>query len=105
VVVDNGRWRHFDPKGKVVKEMAGGYAEVGHAQSFLDCMRSRKKPTADLETIGHPSSLLCHIGNAAWRCGRTLRYDDATGRFTGDADADQFLTRPEYRKGYELPKV
>jgi predicted dehydrogenase len=105
VVVDNGRWRHFDPKGKVVKEMAGGYAEVGHAQGFLDCMRSRKKPTADLETVGHPSSLLCHIGNAAWRTGRTLRYDDQAGKFTGDADADQFLTRAEYRKGYELPKV
>jgi predicted dehydrogenase len=105
VVVDNARWRHFDPKGKVVKEMSGGYAEAGHAQSFLDCMRSRQKPTADLETVGHPSSLLCHIGNAAWRTGRTLRYDDQVGRFTGDADADQFLTRAEYRKGYELPKV
>jgi predicted dehydrogenase len=105
VVVDNARWRHFDPKGKVVKEMSGGYAEAGHAQSFLDCMRSRQKPTADLETVGHPSSLLCHIGNAAWRTGRTLRYDDQMGRFTGDADADQFLTRTEYRQGYELPQV
>jgi predicted dehydrogenase len=105
LVVDNARWRHFDPKGKVIKEMAGGYNEVGHAQNFLDCMRSRNKPNADLEMIGHPSSLLCHIGNAAWRAGRTLRYEDQTGRFTGDADADQFLSRPEYRKGYELPKV
>lgn len=103
--VGNSRWRHFDPKGKVVKEMSAGYNEVGHAQNFLDCMRSRKKPNADLETVGHPSSLLCHIGNAAWRSGRTLRYDDQTGKFTGDADADQYITRPEYRKGYELPTV
>ena len=25
------------------------------------------------------------------------------GRFTGDADANQFLTRPEYRKPWVLP--
>jgi predicted dehydrogenase len=105
VIAGNSRWRHFDPKGKLIKEMSGGYNEVGHAQSFLDCMRSRGKPTADLETIGHSSSLLCHIGNAAWRTGRTLRYDPAAGKFTGDADADQFLTRPKYRQGYELPQV
>jgi len=68
-------------------------------------MRSRKRPNADLETIGHPSSLLCHIGNASWRAGRTLRYDAEAGKFAGDAEADQYLTRPEYRRGYELPKV
>jgi hypothetical protein len=56
-------------------------------------MRSRGKPNADLETIGHPSSLLCHLGNASWRAGRTLRFDPATYTFTGDADANQFLTR------------
>jgi len=105
VVIGNGRWRHYDPKGKVVKEMSAGYNDVGHAQNFLDCMRTRKKPTADLETIGHPSSLLCHLGNAAWRTGRTLHFDPATYTFTGDADANQYLTRPEYRAPWVLPKI
>ena len=79
--------------------------DVRHAKNFLDCMRSRSKPNADLETIGHPSSLLCHIGNAAWRTGRTLHFDPATYTFTGDADANRFLTRPEYRKPWLLPKL
>ena len=105
VVIGNGRWRHFDPKGKVVKQMSAGYNDVGHAQNFLDCMRSRNKPNADLETVGHPSSLLCHLGNAAWRAGRTLRFDPATYTFTGDADANQYLTRPEYRQPWVLPKI
>ena len=68
-------------------------------------MRSRGKPNADLETIGHPSSLLCHLGNAAWRAGRTLRFDPATYTFINDADANQFLSRTEYRKPWLLPAL
>jgi predicted dehydrogenase len=106
VVIGNSRWRAYDEKGKLVKEESGGYNnDVAHAKNFLDCMRSRGRPNADLETIGHPSSLLCHIGNAAWRAGRTLRFDPATYTFVGDADANQYLTRAEYRKPWLLPKI
>jgi len=59
----------------------------------------------DLETIGHPSSMLCHLGNAAWRAGRSLKFDPDTYTFTGDADANQYLTRAEYRKPWLLPKI
>jgi GFO/IDH/MocA oxidoreductase family protein len=111
VVIGNSRWRAFDAKGKLIKEEGGTYNnDIAHAKNFLDCMRSRAKPNADLETIGHPSSLLCHIGNAAWRAGRTLHFDPATYRFKDDAlkddeAANQFLTRAEYRKPWVLPKL
>jgi predicted dehydrogenase len=105
VVIGNSRWRAFDPKGKLIKEEKGAYNDLGHAKNFVDCIRSRKKPNADLETVGHPSSLLCHLGNCAWRAQRLLHFDPATYTFTGDADANQFLTRPEYRKPWVLPGV
>lgn len=105
VVIGNQRWRAFDRKGEVIRESRSGDSTVEHVRDFLDCMRSRQKPAADLETIGHPSSLLCHLGNAAWRAGRTLRFDPQTGTFTGDAEANQWLTRPEYRQPYVLPKI
>jgi predicted dehydrogenase len=105
VVIGNSRWRAFDGRGKLIKEVGGSIGDTGHVKNFLDCMRTRARPAADLETIGHPSSLLCHIGNAAWRAGRTLRFDPATYTFQGDADANQFLTRPEYRKPWVLPKA
>lgn len=105
VVIGNSRWRAFDNRGKQIKEDSGGYNDLGHAQNFLDCMASRGKPSADLETVGHPSSLLCHLGNAAWRSGRTLHFDPTTYTFKNDADANQFLTRAEYRKPWVLPKV
>jgi hypothetical protein len=105
IVIGNGRWRAFDERGKQVKEGSGGYNDAGHAQNFIDCMRSREKPAADLETVGGPSSLLCHLGNASWRAGRTLHFDPETCIFTGDEEANQFLTRPEYRKPYVLPEI
>ncbi len=105
VVIGNGRWRAFDERGKQISEEAGGDHTAAHVRNFLDCLRSRKKPAADLETIGHPSSMLCHLGNAAWRSGRTLRFDPETYTFGKDEKANQFLTRAEYRKPWELPKV
>ncbi|MFM7071172.1 MAG: Gfo/Idh/MocA family protein [Planctomycetota bacterium] len=105
VVIGNSRWRAFDAKGKPIREEKGGYNDVGHVRNFLDCMRNRSRPTADLETVGHPSSVLCHLGNCAWRAGRTLRFDASTYTFTGDSDANQFLTRPEYRRPWVLPAL
>ena len=105
VVIGNSRWRAFGERAKLIKEEPGDYAnDVAHADNFLQCMSSRQKPNADLETVGHPSSLLCHLGNAAWRAGRTLHFDFAQARFT-DADANQYLSRPSYREPWLLPKI
>ncbi len=88
-----------------MKQDSGGDNTAGHVQSFLDCMRTREKPTADLETVGHPSSALCHLGNAAWRAGRSLKFDPETYTFTNDKEANQYLTRPHYREPWSLPEI
>ncbi|HWA98080.1 MAG TPA: Gfo/Idh/MocA family oxidoreductase [Pirellulales bacterium] len=107
LIFGNKSWRAYELRNKLVREEQfddDESAGVPHAQNFIDCMRSREKPNADLETVGHPSSLLCHIGNAAWRAGRTLQFDPATYTFTGDDEANQYRTRAEYRKPWVLPK-
>lgn len=105
IVLGNGRWRAFDPRGRQVAEERGGANDVAHVRDFLECMRTRQRPAADLETVGHPSSLLCHLGNAAWRTGRTLRFDPQNYTFVDDPDAQQYLTRPEYRAPWKLPAL
>jgi predicted dehydrogenase len=105
VILGNSRWRAFDTKGKLLQEEKRAAPDTLHAQNFLDCMRSRKRPAADLETVGQPSSLLCHLGNAAWRARRTLAYDVSTNSFDGDTDANRYLARPEYRRPWVLPKI
>jgi len=105
VTVGHGGFRAFDAKGHQVAEARSEHNNVGHAQDFVDCMRSRERPVADLETVGHPSSLLCHLGNAAWRAGHTLHFDAEHYAFIGDDDANRFLTRPEYREPWLLPAI
>jgi len=105
VTLGHRGWTAFDSKGKQLTGQAGEMNNAGHAQNFIDCMRNRERPVADLETVGHPSSLLCHLGNAAWRAGRTLNFDAAECAFIGDEDANQYLTRPEYRKPWVLPAI
>lgn len=74
-----------------------------HIQDWLDCVRTRKTPVADVE-IGHRSISVCHLANITRECGRRLRWDPAREQFVGDAAANEFLVRPR-RKGYELPEI
>ena len=102
VVVDGGGSRIVDEKGKVKKEVGGSGANAGHVQNFLDCIKSGARPRADIE-IGVKSAIVCHLGNIAYRTGRTINLDPQTHRIAGDKHAAT-LWRREYRKGWE-PKV
>jgi hypothetical protein len=73
-----------------------------HQKNFIDAIRGDAKLNADIE-VGHKSTLLCHLGNLAYRTGKTLKFDAKT-ETTDDATANKMLGR-EYRKGFELPTV
>lgn len=74
-----------------------------HMEEWLECMRSRKTPSADVET-GHRSVSVCHLANITRQLNRKLKWDPEAERFDGDAEANALLRRPR-RKGYELPEV
>jgi predicted dehydrogenase len=105
IVIGNSDWQAYDPKGNVLAKGGGDNGGVSHIQNFIDCIKSRKKPNADLETVGHISSVLCHAGNVSWRVGRKLVLDPTTETFVGDEEANRLRTRPEYRKPWVLPEV
>lgn len=69
------------------------YQSDNHMQNWLDCIRSRELPVADVE-IGHRSTTMCHLGNIARWTGRKLQWDPAAERFVGDDDANGYLERP-----------
>jgi predicted dehydrogenase len=72
-----------------------------HMQNWLDCIKSRELPVADVE-IGHRSVSVCHLANITRELQRPLRWDPAKEQFVNDTTADRLLTR-ERRKGFELP--
>ncbi|HEY2893014.1 MAG TPA: Gfo/Idh/MocA family oxidoreductase [Pirellulales bacterium] len=74
-----------------------------HLQNWLDCIRSRKQPVADVE-VGHRSITVCHLANITRAVGRPLRWDPAREQFIGDEQANHYLDRPR-RKDFELPSA
>jgi len=105
IIIGNRSWRAYTKSNKLVKEVAGDSFEGPHVQNFIDCIKSRDKPYCDVETIGHPASVLCHAGNISARVGRELTLDPQTETFENDDEANALRGRPEWRKPWILPEV
>lgn len=73
-----------------------------HLENWLDCIKTRRRPVADVE-IGHRSISVSHLANIARELGRKLQWDPAKEQFVGDDEANDYVSRPR-RKGYELPE-
>ncbi len=69
------------------------YKSPGHNTNFLDCIRTRRKATCDVE-IGHRTMSVAHLGNIALALRRPLRWDPAKEEFISDTEASRFLDRP-----------
>jgi predicted dehydrogenase len=98
VILDENKWRLADG-GSEGGTQTGG--QSAHVKNFLECIKSRNAPNADIE-IGHLSTRLCHLANIAHRTGRKLAFDAATETFPGDAEANKLLGR-EYSSRFEMP--
>jgi predicted dehydrogenase len=81
-------------------ETKGADQNGPHMRNFLECVKSRQRPNADVEE-GHRTALMCHLGNISTRLGRTLRWDAEKEQIIGDAEANQWLMRP-YRAPWQL---
>ena len=73
-----------------------------HFQNWVDCIKSREKPIADV-AIGHRSATVCHLGNIAVRTGRKLLWNAEREFIQGDDEAQAMLSRP-YREPWELKR-
>ncbi|WZO96687.1 Gfo/Idh/MocA family oxidoreductase [Isosphaeraceae bacterium EP7] len=98
LIVDSKGWHVEDGPEAGGKQTEG---QAAHVKNFLDCVRSRQAPAADVE-IGHASTRLCHMGNIAHRLGRKLTWDAATESFGKDNEANALLSR-EYGRRFEMP--
>ena len=68
------------------------YRSTDHKQNFLDCVRFRKDPAANIET-GHRSTTICHLGNIAMLLGRKLNWDPKNECFINDSEANRWRWR------------
>ncbi len=101
-----GGWQVFDrPRNRrpvVAAQQYGRFADAAHQQNFIDCMRSRQRPNADVE-IANQSMLLAHFANISLRLGgRQLEIDPRTAEITEDKEAMALFRRAEYREPWGL---
>jgi hypothetical protein len=78
-----------------------GWIARPHIQNWLDCVKTRERPNADVE-IGHRSITICHLLNITRELGRKLAWNPETEQFTNDDEANALIDRPR-RAGFELP--
>jgi len=71
-----------------------------HARNFLDCVKSRKKPNADIEE-GHRSTTLSHLANISLATRSRLEWDAKQEKFTNNSEANGLL-HYEYRAPWKL---
>lgn len=108
--IDGNGYTVYDRKMQVLREVknveAGELTTIGpgdrldayHVINFLDAVRGKATPTAPIDE-GHTSTLMAHLANIAWKTGRALTCDPATGRVLEDADAMAYWKR-EYEPGW-----
>jgi hypothetical protein len=84
----------------VIEEVLAADDHMDAVRIFLDNVRQRKQPFANVET-GHLATNVGHLMNIAWQTGRTIRWDGAKEQVVGDPEANK-LVRQQYRAPWKL---
>jgi predicted dehydrogenase len=91
-----------DFDGKEIDRRDAKFDEVPHFANFVEAIRGNASLNLEIAE-GQKSALLCHLGNIAWRSGRTVDIDPHTGKMISGSAGEKLLGR-EYRPGWN-PQV
>jgi predicted dehydrogenase len=98
-----GGWQVWGPDGGILAQEHGQHYTKLHIDNFIDCIRTGKRPTCDIED-GHYSAALNHLANISFRVGnRYLKFDGMREAFPGDSEANTLLKR-NYREPWVIPE-
>ena len=85
---------------KYVGEPEKSWAHPPHHNNFFDCIKSRKRPAADIEQ-GHRSTTPVLLAGIALKLGRKLNWDAEKEQIINDEQANRYLTR-SYRAPWHM---
>ena len=80
-----------------------GRGLYNHVGNFLECIRSRALPNADI-AIGARVAKMSHLANISCRVQREIFWDNSQNRITGNPQAEA-MAKASYRAPWELPKI
>ena len=103
LAINNSAWTIYDGKGAKVSEGKGaGGGDVAHIGNFIDAIRGTARLNSPI-VEGQKSTMLCHLGNIAYRTNSTVLCDPKSGKLINHP-AGEKLWKRSYREGWE-PKV
>lgn len=77
------------------------YASDNHHNNWLDCIRSRGRPIADV-AVGHRTCEICLLSGIVERINRPVKWDPVKEQILDDPAAARWMDRPR-RAPYALP--
>lgn len=98
-----GQFQDPAPRCEPMKRTASGSngnLTAEHIGEFLDCIKSRELPRADVE-VGHKSTVFCHLANISLATKSRLEWDSVNERITNNEAANELL-HYEYREPWTL---
>ena len=95
-------WQVMGTDSKVIAQEKGYFPDEVHQQNFIESIRSRKAPNANIEQ-GQRSATLVHLANLSYRVGKKQLYFDGMKEIILNSDAANLLDKRTYRKGFEIP--
>ncbi len=94
-----GGYKLYDEKGQETEFVPARRAE--HARNFLDCVKSRSTPNADIGE-GHLSAMHAHLANIVARTGSGVRFETESETAPGNPEANAYVKRA-YRRHWAKP--
>ena len=96
-----GQFQDTKQRMKAVREgTPDGDLTDQHTRNFLDCVKSRRRPTADVE-IGHRSTTCAHLANISLQTRMRIEWDADREKILNSEEANNLL-HYEYRKPWKL---
>lgn len=97
-----GGWQATVYPWEEVAKQYGRPCDDEHYANFIESVKTRKKPNADIETL-HPSVCMLHMANIAHRVGNQKLWFDAVKEQFDNPQANVLLGRT-YRPGFVVPE-
>jgi len=96
-----GQFQSSEPRLPAESVSSPGRLDDAHVRNFVDCVKSRQRPTADVE-IGHRSTTMSLLANISLATRQRLEWDAEKERITNSKEANEML-HYEYRPPWKLP--
>jgi len=99
-VINGTAWTVYDPKGVKTGEGKGPNGmDLLHIGNFIETLRGNATLNSPIEE-GQLSTMLCHLGNIAYRTGTVVKCDPQTGKLLNNPEGEKLWKRT-YRKEWE----